>query len=115
PTALVTECQQQITLNFDFGSADIDSLKRLRRSDGTVEIVPLTHLSGSQYQLVFTLDGGTGDLFKYNDGSPFVGLEPAPTTVYWDTDASTSGNNTSTGANLGGAGTWDNSAHRFYN
>src|SRR5439155_14083462 len=115
PSLLVTDCQQQLTLNFDFGAADIDSLKRLRRSDGQVEIVPLAHLSGSLYQLVFTLDGGTGDLFKYNDGAPFVGLEPPPTTLYWDADANASGNSSATGAGLGGSGAWDNSAHRFYN
>src|SRR5881628_3672997 len=27
-------------------------------------------------------------------------------TLYWDTDGSTGGNNASTGANLGGSGTW---------
>ncbi|PYJ00408.1 MAG: hypothetical protein DME25_20875, partial [Verrucomicrobia bacterium] len=28
------------------------------------------------------------------------------TTLYWDTDGSTAGNNASTGANLGGSGPW---------
>jgi autotransporter-associated beta strand protein len=108
-------CTQRLTLNFDFGSSGLDSLKRLRRSDGLVEIVPLISDGGGLYHYTFDLEGGTGDLFKYNDGSPFVGLEPPPTTVYWDADANASGNNTTTGAGLGGAGTWDNTAHRFYN
>src|SRR5439155_26792635 len=108
-SALVTDCAQQLTLNFDFLSSGINSLQRLRRSDGLVETVPLTQISGSQYRLTFNLDGGTGDLFKYNDGNPFVGVSPPPpppSTVYWDADGSATGNSTITGANLGGAGTW---------
>jgi hypothetical protein len=75
------DCLQRITLTFDFGSSGIDSLQRLRRSDGTVEIVPLDHVlggDGALFNYTFTLDGGTGDLFKFNDGAPFVGVpEPA--------------------------------------
>src|SRR5437016_4579150 len=37
--------------------------------------------------------------------SQFGGVAPAAT-LYWDTDGSTSGNNASTGANLGGSGIW---------
>ena len=106
-----TACQQQLTVNFDFDVSGITSLQRLRRSDGQVEVVPLTHLSGSLYQYVFTLDGGTGDLFKFNDGAPFVGIQSASAaTLYWDNDGSASGNNSSTGAGLGGSGTWDSAA-----
>lgn len=71
PTGLVVDFAQQITLHFNFGASGINSLERLRRSDGQVETVPLTHVSGSLYDLVFNLEGGTGDLFKYNDGTPF--------------------------------------------
>ena len=83
----MSDCTQQITLDFDFTGSNITSLKRLRRSDGQVELVPLTHLSGNQYELTFDLEGGTGDLFKYNDGTPFVGLELPVLTLYWDNDA----------------------------
>src|SRR3954466_8100925 len=33
--------------------------------------------------------------------------------LYWDADGSTSGNNTSTGANLGGSGNWDDAGKWF--
>src|SRR6185312_4358363 len=75
PSLLVSDCTQQITLDFDFTGSNITSLKRLRRTDGQVELVPLIHLTGNQYRLTFDLEGGTGDLFKYNDGTPFVGIE----------------------------------------
>ena len=114
-TALVTDCQQQITLNFDFGTSGVTSLQRLRRSDGHLEVVPLTQITGNQYQLVFTLDGGTGDLFKFNDRTPFIVVLPAVAAMYWDNDANASGNNTSTGANLGGTGTWDAWSSNWFN
>jgi autotransporter-associated beta strand protein len=117
-SATVADCAQELTLNFNFGSSGINSLQRLRRSDGQVEVVPLQYVSGSQYKLVFNLDGGTGDLFKYNDGTPFVGIEsgtlPGPT-VYWDNDASAANNNSTTGAGLGGSGTWDTASSKWYN
>ena len=115
PSLLVTDCIQRITLNFDFGASGINSLERLRRSDGQVEVVPLTHLSANQYRLTFDLEGGTGDLFKYNDGTPFVGVESAALSVYWDNDANAANNNLSTGAGLGGSGNWDTSTSRWYN
>src|SRR5207253_2859402 len=59
-TATVAQTQQQITMNFDSQYSGISTLQRLRRSDGQLEIVPLTNISGRQYQLVFTLEGGTG-------------------------------------------------------
>src|SRR5262249_45805249 len=104
PTLTVNDCIQQITLNFDFGGSGINSLERLRRSDGQVESVPLTHLTGNQYQYVFNLEGGTGDLFKYNDGTPFVGVELPLDVLYWDSDGVAAGNNSATGAGLGGSG-----------
>lgn len=116
PTGLVSEYQQSVTLNFDFGTSGVTSLQRLRRSDGQLEILPLTRVSGGNgnlYQLMFTLDGGTGDLFKFNDGTPFVGA-PAVGTRYWDNDGSASGNNTTTGAGLGGTGSWGASSSNWY-
>ncbi len=115
PSLLVTDCTQRITLNFNFGASGINSLERLSRDTGLVENVPLTHLSGSNYQLTFDLDGGTGDLFKYNDGTPFVGVQSAILTSYWDNDTNAANNNIGTGAGLGGSGTWDTSGSKWYN
>src|ERR1043165_3181715 len=36
-----------------------------------------------------------------------IGSLPSRAALYWDSDGSTSGNNASTGANLGGTGNWD--------
>jgi hypothetical protein len=70
-----TQTQQQIRLTFDMGSSGITSLQRLSRNTGTVEIVPLTADGNGEYYVDIVLDGGTGDLFKYNTGAPFVGIE----------------------------------------
>ena len=43
PSLTVADCTQRITLDFDFTGSNITSLQRLRRSDGQVEVVPLTH------------------------------------------------------------------------
>src|SRR6058998_3475265 len=37
------------------------------------------------------------------------------TTLYWDTDGSTGGNNASTGANLGGSGIWSTADADWWN
>lgn len=55
---------------FDFGSSGFDSLQRLSRDTGQVEVVPLTHISGSQYSLDLNLEGGTGDLFRFWSSQP---------------------------------------------
>jgi autotransporter-associated beta strand protein len=115
PSATVANCMQRITLDFDFGAGSINSLQRLRRSDGQVEVVPLSHLTGNQYELTFDLEGGTGDLFKYNDGTPFVGVQLPVVTTYWDNDATAGNNNLITGAGLGGSGNWDTSANKWFN
>lgn len=115
PSLRVTDCIQQITLNFNVGASGINSLQRLSRDTGLVEVLPLTHVSGDHYRYVFNLEGGTGDLFKYNDGSPFVGIEQPTSSLYWDNDGNAAGNNIVTGAGLGGAGTWDNSSSKWFN
>jgi hypothetical protein len=75
PNGLASQTQQEITLNFDFASdPSISSLQRLSRDTGLVESVSLTPTGGTTYQLLLTLDGGTGDLFKFNTGSSFVGI-----------------------------------------
>jgi hypothetical protein len=70
--SLAAACSQRIDLTFDFGTSGVSSLLRLSRDTGLVEEVALTSLGGSRYGLSLTLDGGTGDLFKYNTGSAFV-------------------------------------------
>ena len=66
--------RQFVHLEFDFGDQPINSLQRLSRDTGEVEIIPLVHDGGSQYYLNFILDGGDGGLFKFNSGAPFVGV-----------------------------------------
>jgi hypothetical protein len=73
-TATSSATQQTIRLTFNFGSSAINSLQRLSRSTGTVEVVSLVSDGNGAYHLDLTLDGGTGDLFKYNTGAPFVGF-----------------------------------------
>ena len=64
---------QNIRLNFDFGGDDtINSLLKLNRNTGQVLVVPLTNITGNTYYLDLILDGGEGDLFKYNNGVGFV-------------------------------------------
>src|SRR5205823_13776748 len=95
------------TLNFDTAYSGISTLQRLRRSDGKLEVVPLTRTTNRQYQYTWELEGGTGELFKYNDGTPFVGINNI---LYWDGDGVASGNNASTGAGMGGTGNWETAA-----
>ena len=52
-------------LTFDFTGSDFDSLVRLSRDTGKVELVPLTSTGGSNYYLDLNLPGGTGDLFAF--------------------------------------------------
>ena len=61
-------------LTFDFTGSDFDSLVRLSRDTGQVELVPLTPTGGPEYYLDLVLPGGTGDLFAFWDSS-----QPLPT------------------------------------
>ena len=45
-----------------------------------------TSQGNGKFQLQLKLDGGTGDLFKYNDGTPFVGVQLGNPAMYWDSD-----------------------------
>jgi len=68
---------QNIRLNFNFGElTHINSLLRISRLTGKVEVVPLIkeNTAGNEYHLDLLLNGGEGDLFKYNNGVPFVGF-----------------------------------------
>ncbi len=76
-TGSAVDCAQQIHITFDFASSGIDSLLRLSRETGLVEQVDLIHNRGSLYSLDLYLNGGTGDLFKFNNGGTFVVPEPA--------------------------------------
>jgi hypothetical protein len=80
-SATAAQTQQTIHLTFNFGSSGITSLQRLSRTTGQVETVSLVSDGGGVYHLDLTLDGGTGDLFKYNTGAPFVGVEEAAVPV----------------------------------
>ena len=79
-SATSAEARQSIRIDFDLGDSGIDSLLRLSRETGFVEEVSLISDGGSLYHLNLILDGGVGDLFKYNDGAPFVGV-PEPSAV----------------------------------
>ncbi len=68
------DTEQLIRLDFDFGASGIDSLQRLSRDTGIVEQVSLISGGGSLYHLDLILEGGTGDLFKFNNGGTFVGF-----------------------------------------
>jgi hypothetical protein len=67
------ETAQTISLDFDFRFSGIDSLLRLSRDTGLIEEVSLVSDGGSLYHLDLTLDGGTGELFKFDNGATFLG------------------------------------------
>jgi autotransporter-associated beta strand protein len=124
-TATVAQTRQQMTLNFDFGITGINSLLRLNRNTGTVDTINtgfgdggntvFTSLGNGKYQLQLKLDGGTGDLFKYNDGTAFVGVQSAAALGYWDGDGNSANNNVTTGAGMGGNGSWNAASSAWYN
>ena len=107
------DCLQEIKLNFLNSFTSLDMLDPV---SGQVTNVTLPIVS-TRRQLVLDLNGGDAALFKIADGAPFVGFpfSTQAATLYWDTDGSTSGNNASTGANLGGSGTWSNAAANWWN
>ena len=81
-TGSALECRQEVRLDFDSLSSSIDSLLRLNPDTGVVEEVGLVSDGGAAYHLIWTLDGGTGDLFKFKNGGTFVGSgSPGPGTV----------------------------------
>ena len=72
PKGSAAECRQSIRLDFDFGDSNVSSLLRLSRETGEVEKVALVHKGGSLYGLDIEFDGGTGELFKFDNGGAFV-------------------------------------------
>ena len=85
--ASAVACRQQIRLDFDFGSSGIDTLLRLSRDTGEIEEVTLTHDGGTRYYLELPLDGGVGDLFKFNNGGSFIVCDQPGPIRTWDADA----------------------------
>ncbi len=84
------ECQQYIHLEFDFSGTDITRLLRMSRDTGEVEIVNLVSDGSGLYHLDLLLDGGTGDLFKYDTGSLFISA-PQPERPFLMGDANGDG------------------------
>ncbi|MCC7351027.1 MAG: PEP-CTERM sorting domain-containing protein [Phycisphaerales bacterium] len=71
-TGSAVDCRQNVRIDFDFLGTNINSLLRLDRDSGLTEMVVLDWDGGSRYHLNLLLDGGTGDLFKFNNGGRFV-------------------------------------------
>lgn len=68
-------------LAFDFTGSDFDSLVRLSRDTGKVELVTLASLGSSRYSLDLYLEGGTGDLFAFwNSNNPLPTI-PEPSSL----------------------------------
>jgi len=77
--ASAAQTRRQIVLLFDFRDSGITGLQRLSRHSGRVERLALTHRGGSLYRYSFKLEGGTGDLFKFDTGARFItGPLPRP-------------------------------------
>jgi hypothetical protein len=68
-------CRQRIILNLHFKDSGITRLLRRSRQTGKVEPVELTPVKNDPGRFLFRLDlaGGTGDLFKFDTASRFVG------------------------------------------
>lgn len=76
-------------LTFDFTASDYNSLVRLSRDTGQVELVSLTSLGNSRYSHDLYLEGGTGDLFGYWNSSNPLPTISGPTSaveVYFQDD-----------------------------
>jgi hypothetical protein len=74
PTGTAADYRQRIQLNF-LGSVG-PTIQRLNYDTGEIELVNLDVIpaSGGRRRLVLELDGGVGQLFKFNTGHPFLGI-----------------------------------------
>ena len=106
-TADANDTLQNVTLAFDFGDSEIDSLQKLSRETGTVDTVALIADGGSVYHLDMELLGGTGELFKFNSGAPFIMADanaipepPLPEKQWTLTDVGRTGEPTTYGLGL---------------
>jgi hypothetical protein len=70
PNGDETHMLEWVTLSF---ADEVEAIERLNRRTGHVENVPL-----KDHRYTFYLPAGTGELFKYRTGKPFVGVEDSP-------------------------------------
>ena len=61
------ELATEVVLTFH---PSVKAIQRLSRTDGVVERIPV------EWNHIFTLPGSTGDLFKFDTGASFAGVEP---------------------------------------
>lgn len=78
PTGAAADCRQEVRLNFGFGTSGITAVRRLRQDTGELERIelPVIEGSGGRRRLTLQLDGGTGELFKFDTTAPFIGVDP---------------------------------------
>lgn len=72
------ECETEFTITFD---SSVDSILSLDRDTHELHRI---HLTNNQY--TFTLPGGTGDIFKYDDGEAFPGQRDVDYSGYAEAD-----------------------------
>lgn len=58
------ETQQTITLQLNLAKYKADALKMIDQDTGKTKRVPLQHISGYNYKVVITLNGGSAELFQ---------------------------------------------------
>jgi len=75
PDGTAADYRQEIKLNF-LAAPATTSLQRLNSLTGEVEVIPLPVVN-TRRQLTIQLDGGEGQLFKFNTGDPFIGVQPS--------------------------------------
>lgn len=88
PDGSAADCRQRIRLDFAFDGkgTGITAVQQLRQDNGKLRKIKFTKCPGKdsasektelgiQRQLTLDIDGGTGELFKFATGAPFVGLE----------------------------------------
>ncbi|MEO6434696.1 MAG: hypothetical protein ABIP55_02900, partial [Tepidisphaeraceae bacterium] len=79
PTATAEEARQRITLDF---LNTIPGLLELDSDTGEVKNVSLQNVGGGKLRLTLELDGGSSALFKFDSGTPFIGIpEPASVSI----------------------------------
>ena len=76
PAGTAADCQQTVRVDFDFANSGIKRLQRISRNTGEIEYVNLVSDGNSKYHMNVLLQGGTGDLFKFDNGGWFVSSTP---------------------------------------
>jgi hypothetical protein len=72
------DATEQYHLTFNFAGTGFDSLVRISRETGKVELFPCTPIGGSNYAIDLYLQGGAGDLFGFWDASNPLPTVPEP-------------------------------------